>query len=268
MKILFSARLWTVLAVVLSTVMALMIVATNLANSYSTLIATELDLETWRVDYGDGEKIDFFTADYTTHDSIKEFAHKTSYDLEADGLVLLKNEEIEPGVKALPLDKSETPAVSLFGKGSVNPNRSVQGARNPDDKTNPDLKDFKSALEAENVSVNPTLWDFYVQKENGTIYKQLDPETNVQTYYIREVPSSDFAVRSDVTGSFATYGDAAIMVVTRDSTEGSDVNVVGSDRGGKGRAQDDHRRQVLGRVQARHRHTQHGDAPRVGLPVR
>lgn len=232
MKILFSARLWTVLAVVLSTVMALMIVATNLANSYSTLIATELDLETWRVDYGDGEKIDFFTADYTTHDSIKEFAHKTSYDLEADGLVLLKNEEIEPGVKALPLDKSATPAVSLFGKGSVNPNRSVQGARNPDDKTNPDLKDFKSALEAENVSVNPTLWDFYVQKENGTIYKQLDPETNVQTYYIREVPSSDFAARSDVTGSFATYGDAAIMVVTRDSTEGSDVNVVGSDGDG------------------------------------
>lgn len=56
MKILFSARLWTVLAVVLSTVMALMIVATNLANSYSTLIATELDLETWRVDYGDGER--------------------------------------------------------------------------------------------------------------------------------------------------------------------------------------------------------------------
>ena len=125
MKILFSARLWTVLAVVLSTVMALMIVATNLANSYSTLIATELDLETWRVDYGDGEKIDFFTADYTTHDSIKEFAHKTSYDLEADGLVLLKNEEIERDARGQPV-RQGLGEPQPFGAGRAQPRRQDQ----------------------------------------------------------------------------------------------------------------------------------------------
>lgn len=229
MKILFSAKLWTVVAVVLSSLMAVLIVATNLSNSYSTLIATELGLETSRIDYGDGERIDFFKADYTTADDIREFAHDTSYELEAEGLVLLTNEELADGSKALPLDKESSPKVSLFGKGSVNPNISVQGARNPDDKSNTAFKNFKTALEERGMTVNPTLWDFYVEKENGTTYKQLDPVTNVQTYYINEVPSSDFASRSDVTGSFASYGDAAIMVVTRDSTEGSDVNVVGSD---------------------------------------
>ncbi len=229
MKILFSAKLWTVVAVVLSSLMAVLIVATNLSNSYSTLIATELGLETSRIDYGDGERIDFFKADYTTADDIREFAHDTSYELEAEGLVLLTNEELADGSKALPLDKESSPKVSLFGKGSVNPNISVQGARNPDDKSNTAFKNFKTALEEKGMTVNPTLWDFYVEKENGTTYKQLDPATNVQTYYINEVPSSDFASRSDVTGSFASYGDAAIMVVTRDSTEGSDVNVVGSD---------------------------------------
>ena len=229
MKILFSAKLWTVVAVVLSSLMAVLIVATNLSNSYSTLIATELGLETSRIDYGDGERIDFFKADYTTADDIREFAHDTSYELEAEGLVLLTNEELADGSKALPLDKESSPKVSLFGKGSVNPNISVQGARNPDDKSNTAFKNFKTALEERGMTVNPTLWDFYVEKENGTTYKQLDPATNVQTYYINEVPSSDFASRSDVTGSFASYGDAAIMVVTRDSTEGSDVNVVGSD---------------------------------------
>lgn len=229
MKILFSAKLWTVVAVVLSSLMAVLIVATDLSNSYSTLIATELGLETSRIDYGDGERIDFFKADYTTADDIREFAHDTSYELEAEGLVLLTNEELADGRKALPLDKDASPKVSLFGKGSVNPNISVQGARNPDDKNNASFKNFKTALEERGMTVNPTLWDFYVEKENGTTYKQLDPVTNVQTYYINEVPSSDFASRSDVTGSFASYGDAAIMVVTRDSTEGSDVNVVGSD---------------------------------------
>lgn len=227
MKILFSTKLWMVLSVVLATLMAVLIVATNLANSYSTLIATELHLETWRVDYGDGEKIDFFKAKYTTADTVKQYAYETSRDLEAEGLVLLRNEELLEGVNALPLAKGSK--ISLFGKGSVNPNRSVQGARNPDDKTNTDLVDFKAAFEKVDVTVNPTLWNFYTEKEAGTAYKQLDPATNVQTYYIREVPRSDFDSRSDVTGSFAEYGDAAIMVITRDSTEGSDVNVVGSD---------------------------------------
>ena len=234
MKKIFSAKLWTVLAVVMATLLVISFSLYTIACSYETLLNSTFHLSKYKeVDEGDGsEKTDYFSADYKTKEDIHNYAAEVSEKLEAEGMVLLKNEN-----DALPLDASKRLKVSLFGTGSVNINCSVQGMRGgvggASDSSNA-LPTFKEALESLSagdgkVEVNPTLWNFYTEGagKNYGGYRKMDPATNLQTYYINEAPWD--AYDSTVKSSFSEYSDAAIVVLARDATEGSDVSAFGSD---------------------------------------
>ena len=223
-----SSKKWAVLSAVMLTLLAVITTGTAVANEYAPLINANLQLQNYKmVEEGDGsDKIVTAAADYDTPKEIQDYFNRVCEDLEAEGLVLLKNDN-----NALPLSK--TSKVSLFGTGSVNINCSVQGMRNTTSESGgsssesglPTLKDAFANL---GVEVNPSLWDFYTIGA-GKGYggeKKLNPENNIQTYYINEVPWTEYA---SVRNSFASYDDAAIAVFTRDSTEGSDANAIGSD---------------------------------------
>lgn len=220
MNKLFSKKLWFVLSVVLATLLVISIVVTQVAYDYAPLLNSTFGLKNYEiVDDGTGEGKITYEADLTTRQEIFDAGFAASKEVEAEGLVLLTNDG------ALPLSKSSK--VSLFGTGSVYINSSVQGIRNASDKT--DVPTLRAALEGVGITVNETLWNFY-ETGAGSSYggsKRLDPATNLQTYYINEVPWS--AYDGTVTRTFSEYGDAAIVVLTRDSTEGSDVNAAGSD---------------------------------------
>lgn len=232
MNKLFSKKLWTALAVVCASLLVAVVVVTDLANRYAPLLNSTFKLETYRlVDDGDGtENTEYFTVEHKTADAVKSFAEQVCEEVEAEGLVLLENKD-----GALPMEKEAK--VSLFLTGSVEINASAQGVRNTEDKTK--YPTFKKALEDVNVSVNPSLWDLYVKATsagyaNGSKpgggyggYRKLNAETNLQTGYINEMPYD--SITNDVKGTFAEYGDAAIAVITRDSTEGSDAVTHGSD---------------------------------------
>lgn len=229
MNRLFSSRLWTVLATVFATILVAFIIGTGVAYAYAPIINVTLHIQTFEtVETGDGtEDTEYFKSDYKTIDEIYDFAFEASKNVEAEGLVLLKNEEIAPDVKALPMAKNSK--VSLFGTGSAYINCSSQGMRNLGDKEDfPTLKEALEGLEGGTVEVNPDLWEFYttgLAKDYGGT-KTVNNETGLQTYYVNEAP---WNLYSAVENSFADYGDAAIVVLTRDSTEGSDANATHSD---------------------------------------
>ena len=229
MNRLFLSRLWTVLATVFATILVAFIIGTGVAYAYAPIINVTLHIQTFEtVETGDGtEDTEYFKSDYKTIDEIYDFAFEASKNVEAEGLVLLKNEQIAPDVKALPMAKNSK--VSLFGTGSAYINCSSQGMRNPGDKEDfPTLKEALEGLEGGTVEVNPDLWEFYttgLAKDYGGT-KTVNNETGLQTYYVNEAP---WNLYSAVENSFADYGDAAIVVLTRDSTEGSDANATHSD---------------------------------------
>ncbi len=233
MKKRISKKLWTVLSVVTATILVLSLALYTIAYSYEPLLNATFGLKNYReIDTGDGtENTEYFAAKYTNAEAIHAYADEVSERLEAEGLVLLKNDG------ALPLPTDADLKVSLFGMGSVNINCSVQGMRGgvggAADTANA-LPTLREVLEERpdgsgTIEVNPVLWRFYTTGAASGYggEKRLDPASNIQTYYINEAPWHiyDATVRE----SFADYADAAIVVLTRDDTEGADLNVFGSD---------------------------------------
>ena len=224
MKKIFSVRLWTVMVTVMATLLIVFIIGTNVAYAYAPIINVTFGIKTFEeVETGDGtENTEYFKSDYSTVDEIRSHAFDASKEVEAEGLVLLKNDN-----KALPMAKNAQ--VSLFGTGSAYINCSSQGMRNPGDKTSfPTLKAALEGIEGGSIGVNPDLWEFYTTgaaKDYGGT-KRLNNDTGLQTYYINEAP---WSLYDSVRSSFSSYGDAAIVVLTRDATEGSDVNAMNSD---------------------------------------
>ena len=156
MKKQHATRLWTALSVVTATLLVIAIAGYTVAYSYEPLINANLGLKNYRqIDSGDEtENTQYFTAKYDTYDTIHGNSELVSEALEAEGLVLLKNNG------ALPMEKSAGLKVSLFGAGSVNINNSVQGMRGgvggAQDAAG-GLPTLRDALEGVGVAVNPVL---------------------------------------------------------------------------------------------------------------
>lgn len=233
MKKTVSKKLWTVLSVVTATVLVLSIALYTIAYSYEALLNATFGLKNYKeIDTGDGtENTEYFPVRLSTAEEIHAYAADVSERIEAEGLVLLKNDG------ALPMNPAENLKVSLFGTGSVNINCSVQGMRGgvggAADSSNA-LPTLRQVLEEREdadgtIEVNPVLWDFYSTGAASSYggEKRLNAATNIQTYYINEAPWRLYD--STVQASFADYADAAIVVFSRDDTEGADLNVFGSD---------------------------------------
>ena len=218
MKKFFSVKLWRTLTVVTATLLALMLTLMNVANIKFSAIRSFLGGETSKIIKGDaaGEDTEYFKVLHTG-DALQKYLEDVCRSLEAEGIVLLRNDSVD-GVPALPLAKGSK--VSLFGQGSVAFNYSTTGSSNTGTSRYPSLKDAFTDL-----SLNEELWNFYL---TGAASSYRRSYSITKGYLINEAPWSVYE-SSSVTNSFAAYGDAAIYVVSRDSGEGKDLSTVGSD---------------------------------------
>lgn len=145
--------------------------------------------------------------------------HKADVEIadrvQREGAAILWNES-KSGDKGLPLAKNA--AVSLFGHSSVAVAYSGSGSGSVYAKASPTMK---AAFESAGLSVNDTLWNFYMSKAIDEAYSRTEAAK------INEVPYSKYT--DDVKSSFAAYGDAAIFVLTRVSGEKTDFNMKGAD---------------------------------------
>ena len=110
-----------------------------------------------------------------------------------------------------------------FGHGSVDLMYGGTGSGSVDTSKAPNLK---QALEAQGITINQTLWDLYSSDSMMSKYSRLTPasisdtlEANTQ-YAVNEAP---WSALSSAESSFAEYGDAAIVVLSRSGGEGADL---------------------------------------------
>lgn len=176
----------------------------------------------------------YYTSAYGSPAEMEEAAKKLAAEVESEGIVLLKNEN-----NTLPLTNSEK-NISLFGRTSVDP--IYTGAGSAATESSP--VDYKTALENEGFSINPTLYDFYANHKISTEKVDITMQTGMgpmpASYtgrgfisamgtamfindIIAEVPVEDYS--ADLAESCKLYGDAAVVVLGRVGGEGCDLPV-------------------------------------------
>ena len=212
--------LWRVLMVVFVSLFAAMLALYGVATTWRGTVDTALGTSSYE---STGESK--FVSDYDTTDELIEAHEELGERVGEEGTVLLKNTE-----STLPLTQ-ETPHVTLFGMGSMYPFQGGVMGSTSEGKVN-----FVDALEQKGFEVNPTMVDIYTTlgsiqtgtstgRGGGPIYGHRP--AGFSDPYVPSEPSTaiyttDGGAEGTWQDSFDEYGDAAIVVLSRPGSEGSD----------------------------------------------
>ena len=151
-------------------------------------------------------------------------AKKVSTEICEEGMVLLKNEN-----NALPLKKNAK--VSVFGKNSVNLVYGGSGSAAPGG--NEARKTIFDSLKEAGFEYNETLKKFYEDNDKSGAPRPgnpgMDDQKNGKSPVLDSGESEISKYTSDVTDSYANYGDAALVVFSRIAGEGWDLPRVATD---------------------------------------
>ena len=185
---------------------------------YETTINVATNASTYKIIKGDTtEDTNYFTSDFASDEERESYEEELCATVESEGAALLKNDN-----SALPLASGAK--VSLFGRGSVDLMYGGTGSGAVDTSSAPTLKD---ALTAEGIQVNETLWNWYTSDDIASKYSRKTPDAIADQlaanseYGVNEAPWTE--VESANSSSFAQYGDAAIVVLSRSGGEGADL---------------------------------------------
>lgn len=210
MKI-FKQQILRIVLTVFVFVLILASVLYTLAGMFEGKLNTVLNGQSYRTETISDEaasEIDseYYKSSYSSFDEYYKHAVETAVRIEAEGAVLLKNED-----SALPLAGNEK--LSLFSRSTVDP---VYGGSGAGAGAGGESVTLRGALEEEGFAVNGTLWDYYASQNgsgrSGFTAFELDPDG---------YPSS-------VTSSYSDYNDAAIIMLSRVGGEGSDLPMSGT----------------------------------------
>ncbi|MBO4540849.1 MAG: glycoside hydrolase family 3 C-terminal domain-containing protein, partial [Bacilli bacterium] len=155
-----------------------------------------------------------YTQDFDTKEEAYANGNAVSKEICEEGMVLLKNEN------ALPLKADAK--VSVFGKNSVNLVTGGSGSAAP--KQDEPVKTIFDSLDAANIAYNPTLKAFYENNDKSGPGRPENPTMNsggAPTLDTGETPVASYT--SDITGSYMSYRDAALVVFSRIAGENWDL---------------------------------------------
>lgn len=181
------------------------------ANKYSDLISVYFNQPTSKVVSASNETTEHFTSDYASDDEREQALADMGTTILREGVTLLKNEN-----GTLPLET--TSKISVFGQDSVDSVYGGGGAGSIDTSKAQSLMD---AFEQAGFDVNPTLTEFYTTGAGKDYRKTSTDAYGKGTFAVNEVPAS--AYTDDVEKSFASYNDAAIVVIGRSGSESQDL---------------------------------------------
>lgn len=211
--------LWSVLTGVSAVAFGAACVGTNLANASAQAVNIALKTSTNKT-VGKGDSVKYFETGFDSVEDLEAHDKEIAEQLTGEGAVLLKNNG------ALPLAAGSK--ISTLSHSSVGIATCGTGSADIDTSKAPTLKE---ALEADGLEVNPTLWDFYLTGEGSKFPRNPSKDTdatgiNVRSdYHVNEVPMDVYT--DAVKDSFASYGDAAIITITRLAGEMYDVPIDG-----------------------------------------
>ena len=211
--------LWSVLTGVSAVAFGAACVGTNLANASAQAVNIALKTSTNKT-VGKDDSVKYFETGFDSVEELEAHDKEIAEQLTGEGVVLLKNNG------ALPLSAGDK--VSTLSHSSVGIATCGTGSADIDTSKAPTLKE---ALEADGLEVNPTLWDFYLTGEGSKFPRNPSKDTDAtgisvrSDYHVNEVPMDVYT--DDVKASFASYGDAAIITITRLAGEMYDVPIDG-----------------------------------------
>jgi beta-glucosidase len=188
----------------------------SLANDYrSTLDGYLGTTSSTIVNDGDESELYDYLSDYETSDELIEAHKELNERLEAEGAVLLKNNE-----SALPLTADGDIKVTLFGMRS---NMTQFGGSIGASTATAQNVSFEEAFNSRGFSVNPDMVSFYKGLEDAYTPGRAFSSASVAAVSgatVNEVPQSEY--KSAPSESYADYSDAAIIVLGRDCGESCD----------------------------------------------
>ncbi len=197
----------SILSIVIAVIMApVLIVVTIFDNTVAAYVGGTF----WKL-VDEDESAQYYTSDFDSVEEMTAYGLEVALQVEAEGAVLLMNEN-----NALPLASGA--AVSCFSTSSVNLVYGGTGSGNIDASSADTLK---TALESVGFSVNSTLWDFYAEGEGSEYLRVTASVVATESAVVSEAPWS--AYTDEVLSSVASYGDAAIVVLSRVGGEGADL---------------------------------------------
>ncbi len=214
-----GVALWGVLTGVSAVAFGAACVGTNLANASAQAVNIALQTPTNKTVNKD-DSVKYYETGFDSVEELEAHDKEIAEQLTGEGAVLLKNNG------ALPLSAGDK--VSTLSHSSVGIATCGTGSADIDTSKAPTLKE---ALEADGLEVNPTLWDFYLTGEGSKFPRNPSKDTDAtgisvrSDYHVNEVPMEVYT--DDVKASFASYGDAAIITITRLAGEMYDVPIDG-----------------------------------------
>ena len=202
---------WKSVAIVCLVLCLLLTPISVVLSLFDNTVAAFLGGTFWKLENEDKDAI-YYKMDFDTVEQMAEYGEALCQQVEAEGAALLMNEN-----NALPLEVKSK--VSCFSTSSVDLVYGGTGSGNIDASKADNLK---TALEKAGFEVNPTLWDFYT-KGAGSKYSRSGNSLLPlpKPGKVSEAPWSVYT--DDVKNSVSSYGDAAIVVLSRIGGEGYDL---------------------------------------------
>ena len=238
----FNKSVWTMLSVFFAVLTVIMFVGGAVGNTYETVINSKLGLETTkRVDVDDGgEKYHAYKSDYEIlnekgevigfdDEKMRANSLAVAREVAGEGSVLLWNKEVsDSGVSAPALPLKNGSKISFFGIDSAAYVHIGEGSGYvPIEKPS-----IVEECKKRGLIVNERLASAYSMLADSRKYGKTRKsnvgvdDINYGEYEVNEVPWSkiDSTILGSVTGSAATYGDAAVMVIGRTAGECIDTD--------------------------------------------
>ncbi len=206
-----AIRPWSILTWLTGPIAIILVAATVVLGMFDNTIALFIGDNFWDLENPD-PNAQYYTSDFANQDERVARGYELVKQVEGEGAALLLNEN-----GALPLGKGAN--VSLFSTSSVNLVYGGTGSANVDASKADTLR---SALEKSGINVNAKLWDFYTTGA-GAQYSRVSGGFTGSSA-VGEAPWSVYT--QDVLDSVASYGDAAIVTLSRVGGEGADLDFV------------------------------------------
>lgn len=206
-----AVRPWKGLTVLSAVVAVIMIPVTVLLSMFDNTVAAYVGGTFWTLENEDIHAV-YYQSDFATAEEMAEYGLQICEQVEAEGAVLLMNEN-----NALPLAAGAK--VSCFSGSSVNLVYGGTGSGNIDASKADNLK---TALEKSGLTVNETLWKFYSEGDGSAYARAAGGMVTTESAKVTEVPWNVYT--DEVKESAASYGDAAIVVLSRVGGEGADLD--------------------------------------------
>lgn len=205
-----ATRPWKGLTIFNAIVACILIPLTIVLTIFDNTVAAFVGGSFWEL-VDEDENAIYFESDFSSVDEMIQYGLELTQEVEAEGAALLMNEN-----NALPLEAGAS--VSCFSNSSVNLVYGGTGSGNIDASAADNLKD---ALNKSGLKVNETLWDFYSSGEGSEYARKKGGVVTLESAVVSEVPWDVYT--KEVKNSVASYGDAAIVVLSRVGGEGADL---------------------------------------------